>query len=59
LGGTRFVAGQDRAIPPALEQAEAERMKATTIKVAASHLVMVSHPQEVADLIEKAATSLA
>jgi pimeloyl-ACP methyl ester carboxylesterase len=50
------VADEDRAIPPALEKAAALRMKATTIHVAASHLVMISHPQEVADLIEKAAT---
>ncbi len=53
------VADEDRAIPPALEKAEAERMKATTISVAASHLVMISHPKEVADLIEKAATTVA
>jgi pimeloyl-ACP methyl ester carboxylesterase len=53
------VAEEDRAIPPALEKAEAERMKATTIQVAASHLVMISHPKEVADLIEKATTSVA
>jgi pimeloyl-ACP methyl ester carboxylesterase len=53
------VAEQDRAIPPALEKAEAERMKSTTINVAASHLVMISHPTEVAELIEKAATSVA
>jgi pimeloyl-ACP methyl ester carboxylesterase len=51
------VAEQDRAIPPALEKDEAARMKATTINVAASHLVMLSHSKEVADLIEKAATS--
>jgi pimeloyl-ACP methyl ester carboxylesterase len=51
------VAEQDRAIPPALEKAEAERMKATTINVAASHLVMISHPKEVADLIEKASSA--
>jgi pimeloyl-ACP methyl ester carboxylesterase len=53
------VAGEDRAIPPALEKAEAERMKATTITVPASHLVMISHPKEVADLIENATTSVA
>ena len=53
------VADNDRAIPPALEKAEAERMKATTITVAASHLVMISHPKEVADFIEKATTSVA
>ncbi len=53
------VADEDRAIPPALEKAEAARMKATTINVAASHLVMLSHAKEVADLIEKAAASVA
>jgi pimeloyl-ACP methyl ester carboxylesterase len=53
------VADEDRAIPPALEQAEADRMKATTIHVAASHLVMVSHPQEVADVVEKATATVA
>jgi len=52
------VADDDRAIPPALEKAEAERLKATTISLAASHLVMISHPKEVADLIAKAATSV-
>jgi pimeloyl-ACP methyl ester carboxylesterase len=52
------VADDDRAIPPALEKAEAARMKATTINVAASHLVMISHPQEVADLIEQATTGV-
>jgi len=53
------VADEDRAIPPALERAGAERMNATMIDVAASHLVMVSHPKAVADFIEKAATSVA
>jgi pimeloyl-ACP methyl ester carboxylesterase len=52
------VAGEDRAIPPALEKAEAERMKAATITLPASHLVMISHPKEVAELVEKAATSV-
>ena len=48
------VAAEDRAIPPALEKAEAERMKATTITLASSHLAMLSHPKEVAEMIEKA-----
>jgi pimeloyl-ACP methyl ester carboxylesterase len=52
------VASEDRAIPPALEMAEAERIKATTITLPASHLVMISHPAEVADVIEQAATSV-
>jgi pimeloyl-ACP methyl ester carboxylesterase len=53
------VAAEDRAIPPALEKAEAERMKATTINVSASHLVMISHPKDVADLIETATATVA
>src|SRR5271155_5160081 len=49
------IAGNDRAIPPELEKAEAVRMKATAITLASSHLVMLSHPTEVAELIAKAA----
>jgi pimeloyl-ACP methyl ester carboxylesterase len=50
------IAGNDRAIPPELEKAEAARMKATSITVPSSHLAMLSHPKEVADLIEQAAS---
>lgn len=49
------VAADDRAIPPALEMAEAAKMKATTVTLASSHLVMLSHPLEVAHIIEQAA----
>lgn len=49
------IAGSDRAIPPALEKAEAARMKATSITVPSSHLAMLSHPIEVARMIEQAA----
>lgn len=49
------VAANDRAIPPALEMAEAAKMKATTVTVQSSHLVMLSHPLEVAEAIEAAA----
>jgi pimeloyl-ACP methyl ester carboxylesterase len=49
------IAANDRAIPPALEKAEAARMKATTITVPSSHVAMLSHPKEVATLIEQAA----
>jgi pimeloyl-ACP methyl ester carboxylesterase len=49
------IAGNDRAIPPELEKAEATRMKATAITLASSHLAMLSHPTEVAELIGKAA----
>jgi pimeloyl-ACP methyl ester carboxylesterase len=50
-----LVAKDDEAIPPDAERQFAARMGATTIEVSASHVAMVSHPAEVADLIEKAA----
>ena len=50
-----LVATEDEAIPPDVERLFAQRMGATTIEVAASHVAMVSHPQEVADLIAAAA----
>lgn len=49
------IAGNDRAIPPELEKAEATTMKATSITVSSSHVAMLSHPKEVAELIEQAA----
>lgn len=49
------VAAEDRVIPPDLERAEAAAMNATTITLNSSHVVMLSHPKEVADLIEQAA----
>jgi hypothetical protein len=33
-------------------------MGATTVEVSASHVAIVSHPDEVADLIERAAESV-
>jgi pimeloyl-ACP methyl ester carboxylesterase len=53
------IATNDRAIPPELEKAEAARMKATSITVPSSRLAMLSHPVEVADIIEKAAMNRA
>jgi pimeloyl-ACP methyl ester carboxylesterase len=52
-----LVATEDQAIPPDVERLFAQRMGATTTEVAASHVAMVSHPHEVADLIVKAATA--
>jgi pimeloyl-ACP methyl ester carboxylesterase len=49
------IASEDRAVPPELEKAEAAAMKATSITVPSSHVPMLSHPKEVADLIEQAA----
>jgi pimeloyl-ACP methyl ester carboxylesterase len=51
------VAADDRAIPPDLERAEAAAMKATTITLDSSHVAMLSHPKEVAELIEQAAAN--
>src|SRR6267378_3538961 len=50
------VAGADRTINPDLERWYATRANSHTIEVAgASHCVYVSHPREVADVIESAA----
>src|SRR3954447_9640035 len=49
------IASNDRAVPPELEKAEAAGMKATSITVPSSHVPMLSHPKEIADLIEQAA----
>ncbi len=51
------VAGSDRTINPDLERWYAKRAKSHTVEVAgASHCVYISHPKEVAALIEEAAT---
>jgi pimeloyl-ACP methyl ester carboxylesterase len=50
-----LVATEDQAIPPDAERMFAQRMGATTIEVTSSHVAMVSHPDEVARLIEAAA----
>ncbi len=49
------IAGNDRAIPPELEKDEAATIKATSITLSTNHLAMLSHPREVAALIEQAA----
>jgi pimeloyl-ACP methyl ester carboxylesterase len=53
-----MVATADEAIPPAAERQFAARMGATTIEIASSHVAMVSHPDEVAELIETAAMAV-
>ncbi len=52
------VARDDEAIPPDVERQFATRMDATVIELASSHIGMVSHPDEVADLIDTAARSV-
>ena len=53
-----LVASDDEAIPPDAERLFASRMRATTIEVPSSHVAMVSHPDEVARLIESAAQAV-
>jgi hypothetical protein len=49
------VSPQDRTINPDLERFMAKRMKAKTVELNASHLGIISHPREIADLILAAA----
>jgi pimeloyl-ACP methyl ester carboxylesterase len=49
------VSTEDRTINPDLERFLAKRMHATTIELASSHVSLVSHPKEIADLILLAA----
>ena len=50
------VAGNDRMVSPKLEQDTADRIKAKSITIPSSHIVMLSHPRELASFIEEAAT---
>jgi len=49
------VSTEDRTINPDLERFMAKRMGAKTIEVKASHLALISHPDEIARLILEAA----
>jgi pimeloyl-ACP methyl ester carboxylesterase len=51
------VSTEDRTINPDLERFMAKRMGANTIEVPASHVSLISHPKEIADLILRAAGS--
>src|SRR6202048_1414767 len=54
-----LVAGSDRTIHPDLERWDAKRAPSHMVEVAgASHCVYVSHPKEVADVIESAARAV-
>jgi pimeloyl-ACP methyl ester carboxylesterase len=54
-----LIATQDQAIPPDAQRMFAARMGATTTEVPASHVAMVSHPDEAAQLIKTAAETRA
>lgn len=49
------VASQDHTIPPEAERVMAERAGSTTTEIDSSHVVMMSHPVEVTDVILDAA----
>ena len=53
-----LVAADDQALPPQAERQFAARMGATTVEIPSSHVAMVSHPGDVAQLIETAAETL-
>ena len=53
-----FLALTTRPCPPDAERQFAKRMGATTVEVPTSHVAMVSHPDEVAQLIETAAKTV-
>ncbi|MGP0093751.1 MAG: alpha/beta fold hydrolase [Xanthobacteraceae bacterium] len=53
-----MVATEDRSINPEQERMMAKRAHATTVEVKASHVAYMSHPKEVAKLIEEAAASV-
>ena len=52
-----LVSQEDQSINPDLERFMANRIGAKTIAVKASHVPFISHPDEVAELIEAAATA--
>jgi pimeloyl-ACP methyl ester carboxylesterase len=54
-----LVADGDQAIPPEAQRQFAPRMGATTVEVPTNHVAMVSHPQEVLQLIKTAAEAAA
>ena len=49
------ISENDHAIPPAIEHQFAKQMNATTISLPASHVSYISHPNEIAQFIIKAA----
>ena len=48
-----------RRIPPDAQRQFAARMGATTVEVSTNHVAMVSHPDEVLQLIKTAAEAVA
>jgi pimeloyl-ACP methyl ester carboxylesterase len=53
-----LIADGDQAIPPDAQRQWAPRMGATTVEVSTNHVAMVSHPDEVLNLITTAAQAV-
>jgi pimeloyl-ACP methyl ester carboxylesterase len=53
-----LIADGDQAIPPDAQRQWAPRMGATTVEVSTNHVAMVSHPDEVLQLIRTAAEAV-
>ena len=53
-----LIADGDQAIPPDAQRQFAPRMGATTVEVATNHVAMVSHPDDVVQLVKKAVAAL-
>jgi pimeloyl-ACP methyl ester carboxylesterase len=53
-----LIADGDQAIPPDAQRQWAPRMGATTVEVATNHVAMVSHPDDVLQLIRTAAQAV-
>ena len=53
-----LVAKNDQAIPPDAERQFAQRMGATTVEVPSGHVAMISHPDDVTQLIRTAAKAV-
>lgn len=53
-----LIAEEDQVIPPVGQQFMSARMKATVSSVKSGHVIMISHPDVVANLIDTAASSL-
>jgi pimeloyl-ACP methyl ester carboxylesterase len=49
-----MVADGDQTIPPDAERLFAKRMEATTVEISSNHVAMVSHPEDVLQLIKTA-----
>lgn len=54
-----LVSKDDKMIPPAAQRSMSQRMHASVVESPGSHSVYISHPKEVAKLIERAAREIA